>query len=218
MSGLITAAAVSAVSVGVGAYESSQASGIANKQLGVQETQLGMEETQFNEQQQYAQQLQQLVANPSSITQTPGYEFDLSQGTGALTRSGAAGGFLGSGNQGAALVQYGQQFGMTSYDNQVQLLQGLAGFNAPAYGSSAVGAGGNAITANNSANTQIGNNLASLAWLSGRLGPNGGSLWGMGGSGGGITPSLMDTDFSTGSLFGGAGFGGTGFSAAGLTQ
>jgi hypothetical protein len=47
----------------------------------------------------------------------PGYQFRLNQGVDALTAAGAAGGYLGSGNLGTALVGYGQEMGSQEYAN-----------------------------------------------------------------------------------------------------
>lgn len=49
------------------------------------------------------------------ITSTPGYQFQMDQGTKAIERQGAAKGMLGSGNTLMALTQYGQQLGQNFY-------------------------------------------------------------------------------------------------------
>lgn len=69
----------------------------------------------------YAQQLQSLMANPSSITQIPGYQAGLQ----AVERRGAAQGWNGSGNMMDALANYGGNF----YNQQIQNLMGLSGSN-----------------------------------------------------------------------------------------
>ncbi len=85
---------------------------------------------------QYAQQLSQLEANPSTITNLPGY----SAGLQAVQRSLASQGYSGSGNMMAALQGYGEQF----YNNQVQTLAGLAGANInPAIPANMLTTGGN---------------------------------------------------------------------------
>lgn len=195
MSGLITAAAVSAVGIGVGAYESNQSQNIAKGQLASENTQLGMEQTQFGEQQVYAQQLNALMANPSSVTSTPGYQFNLDQGLNNTTRQMAAGGFLNSGNQAAALTQYGEGYAMNTFNQQAQLLSQLAGFNAPAYGSNSTGAANAATNANNSAFNNTGQLLASLGFLTAGGGyGNGSPNWG-------ITPDTPNT--GSGAISGG---------------
>lgn len=49
------------------------------------------------------------------VTSTPGYQFQMDQGTKAIERQGAAKGMLGSGNTLTALTQYGQQLGQNFY-------------------------------------------------------------------------------------------------------
>ena len=71
---------------------------------------------------QYATQLNNLMANPSSITSLPGYDAGLQ----AVERSMASQGYSGSGNMMAALQQYGGQ----AYQQQVQTLEALSGANA----------------------------------------------------------------------------------------
>lgn len=76
---------------------------------------------------EYANQLEGLMNNPSSITKMPGYQFQFDQGEKAVDRSMAAKGFLGSGNEAAALTQYGQGFAQNFFQQQEQMLAGLAG-------------------------------------------------------------------------------------------
>jgi hypothetical protein len=141
-------------SLGLGAYEASQAHGIA-------ESQLGMQQTTFAEQQGFEKQLADLIANPSSITSQPGYQFQFDQGLQALMRSQAAGGFYGSGNMGTALTQYGQQFAMSDLSQQEQLLASLSGL-APA---SPAQYGSNAIAGQNANFSQLGALLGGLGYL-----------------------------------------------------
>lgn len=78
---------------------------------------------------QYAQKLMALMADPSSITKDPGYQFQFDQGKQAVTRGMAARGFLDSGNEGIALEQYGQNFAKSAYNDRLTQLAGLAGAN-----------------------------------------------------------------------------------------
>jgi hypothetical protein len=78
---------------------------------------------------QYAAQLQQLQANPSSLVNTPGYQAGLQ----ALQRTQAAQGFLGSGNAQVDLLNYGGQV----YNQQMQLLESLAGQGGAGVGTAA---------------------------------------------------------------------------------
>jgi hypothetical protein len=120
MSALITAAAVAAVGIGAGVYESSQEHGIQEQQLGLANTQLGMQTQSFD-------QLQQLMANPSSFFQSPVYQAAANQGGQQVARQMAAGGFLNSGNEATALQAYGQTFGQQQLLSQEQLLAGMSG-------------------------------------------------------------------------------------------
>ena len=84
---------------------------------------------------QYAQQLQQLMANPSSIQNLPGYQ----AGVEAINRDAAAKGYFGSGNMAASLGMYGNQI----YNQQAQMLAGLAGSNiSPAVAGNMVNSAG----------------------------------------------------------------------------
>lgn len=88
---------------------------------------------------QYAGQLQNLMNDPNSVTQTPGYQFNLAQGLQGLQAQQAAQGRLVSGG---ALIQ-GQQFGQNlaqqSYNDQVKTLMALSGANqSPATGAAAM--------------------------------------------------------------------------------
>ena len=56
---------------------------------------------------------------------SPGYQFQLGQGTQALDRSAAGSGLFGSGNAAMALNQYGQGLANQDYGNWLSRLQGL---------------------------------------------------------------------------------------------
>lgn len=58
-----------------------------------------------------------LLNNPSSITENPGYQFRFDQGAEALRRNQAATGYRGSGNQQIALQEYGQNMATSEFDN-----------------------------------------------------------------------------------------------------
>lgn len=120
MTGAITAAAVAAVGIGVGAYEYSNTSSLQSSALGIAQTTQG-------EQQYYNNLLQQLISNPSSVSSLPGYQFQLSQGSAAVADQMAASGFAGSGNEAAALTEFGQGLASSFYGQQAQLLASLSG-------------------------------------------------------------------------------------------
>lgn len=78
---------------------------------------------------QYQQMLADLIKNPSSITSTPGYQFNLDQGLKSVEGSAAASGMLNSGNVLTALQQYGANYATNQLQNQELLLAQLAGAN-----------------------------------------------------------------------------------------
>jgi hypothetical protein len=140
MTGLISAAVVGAVGIGVGAYEANQSQGIAQEGI-------NLATSTANEQGYYNNMLQQLIANPSSVASLPGYQFDLKQGGAAVVDQLGASGFGGSGNEGAALTQFGQGLASSFYGQQTSLLASLSGVTAassPAQGiNAATGASAN---------------------------------------------------------------------------
>jgi len=82
---------------------------------------------------QAASQLQNLLANPSTITSTPGYQFNLQQGLQAQQAQQAAQGRLVSGGGLLQAQQFGQQYATSSLQQQQNLLATLSGANqAPA--------------------------------------------------------------------------------------
>jgi hypothetical protein len=88
---------------------------------------------------QYASQLQALMADPNSVTKTPGYQFNLAQGLQGLQAQQAAQGRLVSGG---ALIQ-GQQFGQNlasqTYQDQLKTLASLSGATqSPGVGATAM--------------------------------------------------------------------------------
>jgi hypothetical protein len=131
----------------------------------------------FGEQQYYAQQLQQLMANPQSVSSLPGYQFNFNQGAQAVQRQEGAAGFNGSGNEGIALTQYGQNYATSAYTTQEQMLSQLAGLTAPSSPSQLTGA---AIGANANSFNQLGTALSALGYGAGKI-----STAASGGGGGG---------------------------------
>jgi hypothetical protein len=107
----------------------------------------------------YAQQINNLVADPSSVTQTPGYQAALNQGLSAANSSMAASGLNGSGNQLAALTNYGMSFEQNAYNTQLSQLSGLYG--------QALGANQQQFNQASGLNTQSYNQLAQLAGVQG---------------------------------------------------
>ena len=81
-------------------------------------------------QQGWAQQLNQLMQNPSSITSTPGYTFGMGQGLQALQRTMAGAGQTQSGQEQIDLQQYGQGYAGQQLQQQISTLGNLSTGNA----------------------------------------------------------------------------------------
>src|SRR5271170_6184883 len=100
-------AAVGSLAVGIGSYET---------QKGLASQLEGEGATVFGEQQYYAEQLNKLIANPSSVTSLPGYQFNLQTGEQSVARQ--FGPQAGSGAEGVALTQYGENYANSAYQTQ----------------------------------------------------------------------------------------------------
>ena len=81
-------------------------------------------------QQGWAQQLNQLMSNPSSVTNTPGYASAEQAGQQSLQRGMAGAGQTQSGQEQIALKNYGSNFELNTYNQQVQQLGNLSTGNA----------------------------------------------------------------------------------------
>jgi hypothetical protein len=66
------------------------------------------------------------------VSNLPGYQFNLDQGTKAIERQGAAKGMLGSGNTLSALQTYGQGQAQSYYNQYMGYLSGITAQGAPA--------------------------------------------------------------------------------------
>jgi len=75
----------------------------------------------------YQQNLQELLTNPSSITQDPGYQFAQQQGEQAINRSAAARGMLDSGGVLAELAKFGQGLATQQVGQRANLLSQALG-------------------------------------------------------------------------------------------
>lgn len=87
--------------------------------------------------------VQRLLADPSSVSSLPGYQFDLSQGTQAVDNSALSRGNLFSGATGKALQSYGTSLADKTYGDQLSRLLGVSQQGLGAQGSqiSTVGQG-----------------------------------------------------------------------------
>jgi hypothetical protein len=158
----------------------------------------------------------------ANLATTPGYQFQLGQGEGAINAAAAAGGTLNSGNQLTALSNYNQGLAGNTYQSAVSNLSPYLGLGTSAASGEAGILGGetSALTGNNNnlaslldatftgaGNAQASGSLAKQAnneSLFGGLTSLGGSLLGGLGGLGGIGSSLGG---GLSSLFGGGGGG-----------
>ena len=107
--------------------------GQAASLLGGGQTKPGVADPYAQYRSQAAGQLQNLLADPNTITSTPGYQFNLQQGLQAQQAQQAAQGRLVSGGGLLQAQQYGQQYATSSLQQQQNLLATLSGANqAPA--------------------------------------------------------------------------------------
>lgn len=143
---------VAAAGVGTSAYE-------VSNEAGLQSQSLGLAQNTASEQSYYNNLLQQLIANPSSVSSLPGYQFQLSQGSAAVAAGMGAQGFAGSGNEAAALTQFGQGLASSFYGQQTSLLASLSGVTAASSPASDVSAATGAETATSSTLSGLLNSL-----------------------------------------------------------
>lgn len=148
----------------------------------------------------YNDQLMQLMANPSTFLDNPLFTSTLKTGTEAVNRSQAAQGFLGSGNQATALMQFGQSFASSQLTQQEQILASLSGAGNASSPSQAVGA---ATGAQGQEFNQLGSLLASLGYATKDLGGGVTSSSGSGGANYGAWNSggTVNFDGSAGSTY-----------------
>jgi len=117
---LIVTGIVGAVGLGISGYEASVQNGIAGQAQ-------GLAQAQWNSQLWYDKQLQSLVQNPGSWLTNPTFQAGLNQGLQGVQRTETAQGYGGSGNEAAALEQYGQSQALGSLFQQEQILGSVSG-------------------------------------------------------------------------------------------
>jgi len=117
------------------------AGGVQAIQAGKQAGQLSAQADPFAQYRpQLSSQLFNLLSNPSTVTTTPGYQFNLSQGLNALQANQAAQGRLVSGGALLQAEQFGQNYATSSLKDQETMLAQLAGgTQSPATGATAAG-------------------------------------------------------------------------------
>lgn len=143
---------------------------------GTAQTSAGLADPFAGQRPQYQGMLSSLMANPSSVTKMPGYQFNFDQGMQALERGQAASGKLGGGTASTEDIQYGQNYAMSSFNQWESILAQLAGANTGNPGQ----AGGLYGQYQNQGNQAIQSGLGAIFSGLGKIG--GGS--GGGGSGG----------------------------------
>lgn len=72
------------------------------------------------------------AAAQANFRNTPGYQFQLQEGTNAITGNAASKGLLNSGSTARALQKYGQGLADSSYQNYINNLMGLSGLGTQA--------------------------------------------------------------------------------------
>lgn len=158
-----------AVTVGVGAVVASTGLGLKaahdQKKLGKKALK-GADAVQAK-QDYYNDLLKNLLQNPASIKDDPGYEFSFGEGVKAVERSNAARGFTGSGNAAIDLLKYGEGFSSNFLKQREDLLAGLSGAGAASSPAQYLQTG---IAANNSSTDILSSTLASLGYTFGKGG------------------------------------------------
>lgn len=150
------------------------------------------------------------LAAYNNYTQTPFYQFPLSQGVQALNASGAARGLTLSGGQANALQAYGQGYASQNFNSYINALSGLANLgqsSATALGQQGNQASGTVAGIQNTignagaagtigAQNQINNALGAIPGLLGFPNQTGASSYGSAGGGGqpgaGLIPQLSN--------------------------
>lgn len=148
--------------------------GIAGTAYGAyQQSQIGSEAAKdpFGNQNRifYRQRLKHLVEDPSSAFKDPAFMASQDQGLKAVQRAMAAQGFLGSGNEATALMDYSQSHALDWLKSQEELFAQLGGAQMqPSYGAAAASQA--------SAMQGWGNTMGQLGSLMASFGTNTGTL------------------------------------------
>ena len=154
------AVTVGVVSVAAGAYSAKKQRDIGKRAL------KGGEATQAK-QDYYNDLLMNLLKDPASIKQDPGYQFSFNEGLQAVERSNAARGLVGAGQTSVDLLRYGEEFSSKFLQQRENLLAGLSGAGAA---SSPAQSFGVAAQAGGSATDILSSTLASLGYTYGKGG------------------------------------------------
>jgi hypothetical protein len=104
-----------------------------------------------------------LMADPSSVSGQPGYQFGLDEGRRAIARTGAAGG--SGGNEAIALARYTPEYAQNFYNNEVSRRMNLG------QGEAQLGANSGALglQAQTGANSLLSSSLGSIGYGATRM-------------------------------------------------
>ena len=129
-----------------------------------------------------AKQLQELMANPSSVTSLPGYQFQQQSGTQNTEMQLANRGLINSSAEQAALSKFNQNLASSYYNDEFNRLAKLSGADQNPYNAALAGVKqGNDVTTSN--NQNIGAGLTALTNIYNGWNKNNNS---------GITPGLVN--------------------------
>jgi hypothetical protein len=115
------------------------------------------------------EQLQRLLADPSSLRHLPGYQFAQDQGIQALDRSAKARGMLESGRQDKDLLRFSTGLADQTYGNQLSRLMGLTQMGIGATGAKNATAGQGVIGQMGARSSAYDGDYRSAATLGGRM-------------------------------------------------
>ena len=124
---------------------------------------------------QYQPMLADLIKNPSSVTSTPGYQFNLEQGLGSVQAGNAARGIGTSGANDAAKMQFASGLASQTYQqdfNNLALLSGATSGNTGAAASAIQTGNANTNSALGTVAGALGNQFKS--WMGSSSGSSGG--------------------------------------------
>lgn len=163
MSMAITASVVGIAGTAYGAYQSSQMSSMAGR---AGKDPFGKQNRVF-----YRQRLRHLVEDPNSAFRDPAFMASQDQGLKAVQRTMAAQGFLGSGNEATALMDYSQSHALDWLKSQEELFAQLGGAQLqPSYGAAVAGQAG-AMQGWNNSMGQLGSLMAQFGTSGSGLSP-----------------------------------------------
>lgn len=163
MSMAITASVVGIAGTAYGAYQSNKMSSMANQAM---KDPFGKQNRVF-----YRQLLRHLVEDPSSAFKDPAFMASQDQGLKAVQRTMAAQGFLGSGNEATALMDYSQSHALDWLKSQEELFAQLGGAQFTSSPGAAVAGQTSAMQGWNNSMGQLGSLMAQFGTSGSGLSP-----------------------------------------------